>query len=153
MKTTGLENIQPLPSKVPQPQKHAGRTADFENMLRKTLDHSNSPGTSTNCIGLSEPRALQNFGQSTLQSENLTDKASRAIDLLEEYSNALSDPRETLKDIEPKLSAFINETESIYKQYTETDTDNAEMKDIMESLLRTARSEAVRFRRGDYVDI
>jgi hypothetical protein len=143
------QQTQQVKSNSPSPSDNGG---DFGNMFQKVFHQGDSASTVQKSTSLSEPMAVQPFVPVSSGTSNLADKASQAIDLLESYSNALSDPRKSLKDIEPALSAFIDETESMYRDYTESDNDDAELKEVMDSLLRTARSEAVRFQRGDYLD-
>lgn len=152
MKITGPENLnQPIQVDAPSP-KDADRAADFSNMLREALDHSDAPGSVQKSAPLSEPRIVQGYGDSSFQDAGLAEKASRAIDLLDAYANALSNPHKTLRDIEPELTAFVSEAQSLYDAYLETDRDDPQLDTIMEELLRTARLEGLRFQRGDYLD-
>ena len=152
MKIIGPDSLQhPQPGRASSPTASEGK-ADFGNMLQKVMDGSDSAQTVRKNASLSEPMAVQRFAPITAGATDLADKASQAIDLLESYSNALSDPGKSLKDIEPALSAFVSETESMYRDYSESGNDGAELKEVMDSLLRTARSEAIRFQRGEYLD-
>jgi hypothetical protein len=152
MKITGPESLQQTrPGSTPA-QKTSVDTANFGNMLRKTLEQPVSSGGVQGIDSLSEPRAVQNIGQQTFQPESIVDRTSRAIDLLEMYSKALSDPQKSLRDIEPELTAFVSETESLYEAYLEAGHDDPRLKNVLEDLLRTARLEGIRFQRGDYLD-
>lgn len=152
MKITGPESLQQTqPGSAPGAEE-PGKTADFGNMFREALDQPKSTGDLQKSVPLSEPRAVQNIGQPAFQPESLVDRTSRAIDLLEIYSKALSDPQKTLRDIEPELTAFVSETQSLYDEYLEKAHNDPRLKSVMEDLLRTAQLENIRFQRGDYLD-
>lgn len=152
MKIIGPESLQQTKPGSTPARKHPNDTANFGNVLRETLDRPNSTDDIQGASHLSEPRAAQNIGQQAFQPENFADRTSRAIDLLEIYSKTLSDPQKTLRDIEPELTAFVKETESLYDEYLQTGHDDPRLKSVMEDLLRTAQLEGIRFRRGDYLD-
>lgn len=152
MKIIGPENLQQTQPGSTPAQKRPGDTTGFGNMLREALDQPNSMEGSRDAAPLSEPRAVQNIGQQAFHADSIVDRTSRAIDLLETYSKALSDPQKTLRDVEPELTAFVSETESLYNEYLLAGNDNPRLKNVMEDLLRTARLERIRFQRGDYLD-
>lgn len=152
MKIIGPEGLQQPKQDETRASKDLRSGEAFGDMLQRAVGRDGASSTVQKNATLSEPQAIRSFVSPAIQSGDFTGEASRAIDLLETYSDALSNPQKTLKDIEPTLSAFISETESMYNDYIESGNENAELKEIMESLLRTARSEAVRFQRGDYLD-
>ncbi len=152
MKITGPENLnQPIQEGHPSP-KGPDQAANFDNMLRDALGHSDSSGGVQNSAQLSEPLAVQGCRGPSFETTSLADRASGVIDLLDSYASALSDPHKTLRDIEPELTAFVSETQSLHEAYLETDRDDPRLDAIMEELLRTARLEGLRFQRGDYLD-
>lgn len=152
MKISGPESLQQTqPGSTPGTKK-TGKTADFGNMLQEALNQPNTTGDVQKTPQLSEPQAVQNIGLPAFHPDSIVDRTSRAIDLLETYSEALSDPQKTLRDIEPELAAFVNETESLYDEYLETGHDDPRLKRVMEDIVRTARLEGIRFQRGDYLD-
>lgn len=152
MKIIGPENLQQShPGSTPGTKNSVG-TANFGNMLQDAMDQTESANGVQKAAPLAEPKAVQGIGQQAFQPAGLVDRTSRAIDLLETYSKALSDPQKTLRDIEPELTAFVNETESLYDEYLQTSHDDPQLKSVMEDLLRTAKLEDIRFRRGDYLD-
>lgn len=152
MKITGPDSLQQIqPGNIPT-SKGPGKKTGFGNMLREALGQPNPAGGVQSGDRLTEPRAVQNIGQQPAQPGGLANRTSRAIDLLENYSRALSDPQKTLREIEPELTAFVSETESLYDDFLKTNRDDPLLKNVMEELLRTARLEGIRFRRGDYLD-
>jgi hypothetical protein len=121
-------------------------------MLRETIDQPDSSNAAQKTSSLQEPRSIHNAGQQLLQSDSLTEKASRAIDLLDSYAKALADPRKTLRDIEPELKALVDKTETLYEEYLDSGQDDPGLKSVIEALARTASLEDIRFQRGDYLD-
>jgi len=152
MKIIAPESLQQTQPGSTPARKHPNDTTNFGNVLRESLDQPNSTSDAQGVSHLSEPRAVQNIGQQAFQPESFVDRTSRVIDLLEIYSRTLSDPQKTLRDIEPELTTFVEETESLYDEYLQTDHDDPQLKSVMEDLLRTAQLEGIRFRRGDYLD-
>ncbi|CAN2040914.1 conserved hypothetical protein [Candidatus Magnetomoraceae bacterium gMMP-15] len=109
------------------------KTRVMDTSLQKT---SNLPGP--------HPVPILNFEYSL--TEEMTDKANKAIDLFEKYSQQLNDPSKTLKDIEPTLIGLKNEVDSL-----DADSTDRELKQIINKLTITANVEYFKFQRGDYV--
>lgn len=152
MKISGPESLQHAQQGTVQSPKETGRASHFSDMLQKTLEPSPSTSETQKTASLSEPRALHSAGLHVSSSDDLVERTSRAIDLLDAYSRALSSPNKTLRDIEPALNAFIDETTSLYEENVEGGNDAQELHQVMEDLIRTARLEHIRFQRGDYLD-
>jgi hypothetical protein len=152
MKIIGPDTLQKAQPESTHTSKRNDKTTHFDNLLRETIDPKDSTGAAPKGTPLSEPRAAQNIGEQSVSADSLLGRTSRAIDLLETYTKALSDPQKSLRAVEPELLAFVNETRSLYDEYLETDQDDPRLKSVMEDLLRTARLEGIRFQRGDYLD-
>jgi hypothetical protein len=152
MKITGPETtIQPGQVESPTPDT-PGRSLTFGNMLQEAMDHSDATGPVQKPAPLSEPLAIQGSEGLSFKTADFAQRTSRAIDLLDSYTNALAAPHKTLRDIEPELKAFVSEAQSLYEDYRETPHDDPQFDAIMEELLRAARLEELRFQRGDYLD-
>jgi hypothetical protein len=152
MKITGPDNLQPSQPGSPQPSERLHKTSEFRDMLRGTLDPSDGNNAVQKSASLSEPHAIHTAGRQIFQSNPLTDRAQQAIDLLDAYSKALADPQKSLRDIEPELTAFVSEAQTLWEDYLGTDRDDPQLKSILEDIQRTARLEGIRFQRGDYLD-
>jgi len=151
MKITGPEGLQQTqPEKVHLRKDPVGSTG-FGNVLREALGQPKVNGDIHGTSRLSEPRSVQSPGGPALQS-GFIDKTSRVINLMDTYAKSLSNPKKTLKDIEPELLAFIEEAQSLHEEYVTSGNTNTELKTIMVDLLRAARLEGARFQRGDYLD-
>jgi hypothetical protein len=151
MKITDPEGLQQnYPEKIRQDKDRIGSNS-FNNILKETLWEKDPNDTIQKASHLSEPLSIQPFNEMTLGTDYV-DRTSRLIDLMDAYTKSLSNPQKTLKDIEPELLTFIEEAQNLHEAYANSGSPNAELKAIMEALLRTARLEGARFQRGDYLD-
>ena len=78
-------------------------------------------------------------------------KASTILDLLEEYSDALKNPRMTLKGIEPIVTRIERELKGLDVQSIASSGKNHELVNIMNEIVATASVETFKFQRGDYL--
>ncbi len=74
------------------------------------------------------------------------------LDLLEEYSQALSNPRMTLKGIEPIVARIEQELKGLGVQSGDNVAQNDELAGIVNEIAVTASVEALKFQRGDYIE-
>ncbi len=84
-------------------------------------------------------------------SDILTDKLHKTLDLLETYSDKLKNPDVNLKKVEENLNLLIKEAENLNKGYNEEKKKNPEIKNIINEILITAKSEQIKMLRGDYI--
>jgi hypothetical protein len=73
------------------------------------------------------------------------------LDLLEEYSQALNNPRMTLKGIEPIVTRIEQELKALDVQSGNNVAQNDELASIINEIAVTASVEAFKFQRGDYI--
>jgi len=74
------------------------------------------------------------------------------LDLLEEYSQALNNPKVTLKGIEPIVSQIEQELKGLDVQSVDNVGQNDEqLASIIKEIAVTARVETFKFHRGDYI--
>jgi len=73
------------------------------------------------------------------------------LDLLEEYSRALSNPDMTLKGIEPIVTRIEQELKGLDVQSGDNVVQNDELARIINEIAVTANVEAFKFQRGDYI--
>ena len=151
MKITNPEGLQQTRPEKVHSKKDSVDSTSFDNELLKALGKPDMNNDIRKTARLSEPRFVQRLGEPGLQA-GYVDKTSRVINLMDTYAKSLSDPKKTLKDIEPELMTFIEEAQSLHEEYISTGNTNDDLKNIMEDLLRAARLESVRFHRGDYLD-
>jgi hypothetical protein len=151
MKITNPEGIQQARTEKAHSKKDPLGAANFSYALSEALKKPDLTEGAQETFRLSEPRSIQNLGKANLQTDYV-DKTSRVIDLMDAYANSLSNPQKTLNDIEPELTTFIEEARNLHDKYANSENATPELKNIIEDLLRTARLEAARFQRGDYLD-
>lgn len=73
------------------------------------------------------------------------------LDLLEEYSQALNNPRMTLKGIEPIVNRIEQELKGLDTQSGNNVAQNDELASIINEIAVTASVETFKFQRGDYI--
>ena len=78
------------------------------------------------------------------------ERASNILNLLEEYSQALNNPKTTLKGIEPVVTRIEEELKALGLHGGNT-WQHQELAGIINDIAVTAKVEAFKFYRGDYV--
>ena len=73
------------------------------------------------------------------------------LDVLEEYSQALSNPDMTLKGIEPIVTRIGQKLKGLHVQSRDNVVQNDELARIVNEIAVTANVEAFKFQRGDYI--
>jgi hypothetical protein len=73
------------------------------------------------------------------------------LDLLEEYSQALSNPDMTLKGIEPIVTRIGHKLKGLDVQSGDNVVQDDELASIINEIAVTASVEAFKFQRGDYI--
>lgn len=76
---------------------------------------------------------------------------NRILDLLDDYTSELSDPRKTLKHIGPLVETIEKEAGLIKIEAAEKVQNDSELERIIKDLTVTANVAAFKFNRGDYV--
>jgi len=100
---------------------------------------------------LAEPRPVTAVPQAPPPKGTYVDRAKQVIDLMDQYSKALADPKKSLKDIHPVLNEFAENANTLHSDYTKAAKAPTELSKILEDLRRAAQLETIRFQRGDYV--
>ena len=75
-------------------------------------------------------------------------KASRVLTLMENYAQALADPKRTLKSIEPIVRQIGTEVQGLKAQNREKDPG---LSKLVNDIAVTATVETIKFQRGDYI--
>ena len=73
------------------------------------------------------------------------------LGLLDDYSSKLENPGVSLKNIAPVLEKINQNADSLLKESMSLGSGNQELKNIATQTVIAARSEYVRFQRGDYL--
>ncbi len=135
-----------------RPQEH-GRTSKnkaFSQMLDKAIDSVGPDGCSKN----DAPFPMSGVIPSTpclsgeLEDRQIVQRASSLLDLMDKYAQALSNPKMTLKSIEPIVLQIRQALKGLEVQSSGQDD---KLTELVNQISVTARVEAFKFERGDYV--
>ncbi|NDY73851.1 hypothetical protein DO021_18980 [Desulfobacter hydrogenophilus] len=150
---TNINNIQNITqiingqsTKVSQAR---GQAQGFESLLSSAQEEIEAAkeGTQTSELGeISAPA----FDIQTVSSI-VTNKTDKLLTGLESYSSQLNDTSFTLKDIEPVLKGLDEDATSLLEEALSLGEDDQELIDIATSTAITAKTEYLKFQRGDYL--
>jgi hypothetical protein len=130
------------------PQKSAEKNGGFDEVLKNKVNDLKAADAN--------PQAAPSAADSVLptQSPGLAQvngaqfhRANKVLDLLDNYANALRDPKRTLKSIEPILQQLQEEVNQLLPEAPQTDEG---LRNVINDIAVTAKVEAVKFHRGDY---
>jgi len=128
-----------------------GKAGTFAQVLNKAMDTVHANKCSEDApASVSEvaPVACSEFssvGRPALQ------RASNLLDLMEEYAQALSNPRKTLRSIEPIVLRMEQALKGLDVQSLSYQRENDELARLVNQISVTASVEAFKFQRGDYI--
>ena len=147
------------------PSKVGNNSDDFRKVLSE-ITSKNSPSQADNPLQIdkleqTDPRldntsALEKlntapFTASLDSNERSTvKKVERLLDVLESYSQALADPRKSLKEIAPLVTLLEEEQENIAEAETGTHGGDTLTKLVTQARI-LSQVEVSRFNRGDYL--
>jgi hypothetical protein len=83
--------------------------------------------------------------------EDMLEKSDKILYLLDEYAKRLSDPRKTLRDIEPLVERIREEVSTIETEPTEIISHDHELERLLKDVTVTANVAILKFDRGDYI--
>jgi hypothetical protein len=83
--------------------------------------------------------------------ENIVEKSDNILYLLDEYGRGLSDPRKTLRDIEPLVERIREEVSTIENELAEKIYHDHELDQLLKDVAVTANVAILKFDRGDYI--
>ncbi len=135
------------------------KTGVFENALTQALDQTGQAeqtnGTDSSGMGITMATALGEIPSIGLkvqdQSSIVSGKTDMLLGLLDDYSSKLENPGVSLKNIAPVLEKINQNADSLLKESMSLGSGNQELKNIATQTVIAARSEYVRFQRGDYL--
>lgn len=126
------------------------KTDEFKNALAKAISTKESDTTqSSPANGLKEIASVD--FQITDQSDIVSGKTDRLLDMLDSYVEQLEDPSIPLKNIAPVLEQIKDDAGRLQKDALNLkDSDNS-LKEIATQTVTAAQTEYLKFQRGDYV--
>jgi len=135
------------------------KTGVFENALTQALvqtgqvEQTKEPKSSG--MGNTMATALGEISSIGLklqdQSSIVSGKTDMLLGLLDDYSSKLENPEVSLKNIAPVLEKINQNADSLLKESMSLGSGNQALKNIATQTVIAARTEYVRFQRGDYL--
>jgi len=150
---TNINNIQSITqiidSQTTKESKSSGQAQGFESLLNSALEKTQESEKDTQTSELGEISAM-NFDIQTVSSI-VTDKTDKLLTSLESYASKLDDTNVSLKDIEPVLEELNADAASLLEETLSLGEDDQNLIDIATSTAVTAKTEYLKFQRGDYL--
>jgi uncharacterized phage infection (PIP) family protein YhgE len=150
---TNINNIQSITqiidSQTTKESKSSGQAQGFESLLNSALEKTQESEKGTQTSELGEISAM-NFDIQTVSSI-VTDKTDKLLTSLESYAYKLDDGNITLKEIEPMLEELNADAASLLEETLSLGEDDQSLIDIARSTAVTAKTEYLKFQRGDYL--
>lgn len=148
---TNINNIQNISQILDSQSKKVSRTGGqgFESLLDSAQKkiQSSEEGAQTNELG--EISAMD-FDIQTV-SEIVTDKTDKLLTNLERYTFQLDDTNVSLKDIAPVLEGLNEDAASLLEETLSLGEGDQDLIDIATSTAIAAKTEYLKFQRGDYL--
>ncbi len=133
-----------------QVRQKSGETADaFGSVLSSALEKAEAAEEGTQAMGLEEISAPV-FKLEPLASI-VTGKTDKLLGMLETYAGQLENPEVSLRKIAPVLEEINSKADALLKDARFLGEDNSGLKDIATQTVVTARTEYLKFQRGDYL--
>ncbi|NWH05762.1 hypothetical protein [Desulfobacter latus] len=150
---TNINNIQSisqiLDSQSTKKSKSSGPAQGFESLLNSVLEKTQESEQGIQATELGEIPAMD-FDIQTVSSI-VTDKTDKLLTSLESYAYKLDDGNITLKEIEPMLEELNADAASLLEETLSLGEDDQSLIDIARSTAVTAKTEYLKFQRGDYL--
>lgn len=147
---TNINNIQSITQILDsQSTQTTGKAQGFESLLNSALEKTEETGKETQTSELDEISAL-NFDIQTVSSI-VTNKTDKLLTSIESYASQLDDASVSLKDIEPVLEGLNADAASLLEETLSLGEDDQELIDIATRTAVTAKTEYLKFHRGDYL--
>ncbi len=129
-------------------QNHRDKGGAFGQILNKTMDMLQAK----HCLKLNPSHASEVVSVDSCQvarvDRQVLRRASDMLDLMEKYSQALNDPKKTLKSIEPIV---LQMQEQLRDLKVDSSRQDHGLEKLINQITVTAGVEAFKFNRGDYV--
>lgn len=127
----------------------------FSSLLSQKLDTAENQTLSGQGGGsLSEIEQTGPIRFSLVESSDNTGDfgIESSLGLLEEYTSLLMDPDRTLKEAYEALDRLLKSTADMEEQVHESGNRDTALKEIVDRITLTARTEQIKMDRGDYLD-
>lgn len=148
---TNVNNIQSITQVLDSQSTKVSQTSGegFESVLNSAQERIQASGEGTKINELDEISA-PGFDIQTV-STVVTDKTDELLIKLESYASQLDDAGIPLKEIKPMLEELDEDATSLLEETLSLGEDDQELIDIATSTAITAKTEYLKFMRGDYL--
>lgn len=152
-----LQNIHDNAGNVNKNKPESSHIREFEKVLSKKLNLTDSSAISPQKTTLSEIDAVYPASFTNSESGDIADRIDKTVDLLEKYTSLLSNPVKTLKDIHPVLMDLNSSAKAIAsdlqaKSDAESTTRESGLENIINQIMAMVHTELFKMERGDYTD-
>jgi hypothetical protein len=131
-----------------QGQGKARKKSGFSDVLEKCVDGVNPEGRLKEA-SCAKAEMVDPVSCETVQTHGgVLRQASRVLDVLEEYAQALNNPQRNLKSIDPIVTRLQQELKGLNARHVQQGDDLA---GIVKQIAITASVEAFKYSRGDYI--
>lgn len=139
-------------STKPAGHEKARKNNTFAQVLNRAMDTGHANKCSEDVpVSVSEIAPVACSEVSSVGGRPALQRASNLLDLMEEYAQALSDPRKTLRSIEPIVLRMQQALKGLDVQSLSYQRENDELARLISQISVTASVEAFKFQRGDYI--
>lgn len=151
----GITDLEKIGAVKPQSKQTPGTGTDgdlFKKTFEKALNESGSTGQAQGTPVSAPLGEIQSpmFNLDASASGGLETGTESLLNKLDTYIEALSNPGQTLKDIEPLLLDIKNEADQLSETLLGSSEDQKALKSIAEQSTLLAQVEYQKFVRGDY---
>ena len=153
----GINHINDLTQSMGKAAKtpKADRTGAFNNALTQALDKKTDKTAGSSEMGPTSASALGEIPSTGLRIQDpsaiVSGKTDKLLGLLDAYVRQLEDPAVSLKAIAPILEQINEKADTLLKETASLGPGNKGLKNIATQTVVAARTEYLRFQRGDYV--
>nr|WP_320191096.1 hypothetical protein [uncultured Desulfobacter sp.] len=148
---TNINNIQNITQTLDSQTQKASKSSGqgFEAVLNSAQEKIQASEGETEINELGEISAM-GFDIQTV-SDIVADKTDKLLSDIESYASQLDDTNVSLKDIKSVLEGLNEDAASLLEETLSLGEDDQELIDIATSTAITAKTEYLKFQRGDYL--
>jgi hypothetical protein len=149
-----IDNYSQIPENLHQKNKTDPQPAvgnKFDDILKETIGNRKQEIAGARQTAFVNPLAgIRSTASFDLDPQVAMDCAENLIDLLDQYRQKLSDPRISLRKIDPIIREIDQQKEKL-APILDALPDGEKLKNIVNQTLVTASLEITKFYRGDYI--
>ena len=132
------------------PKKTAFADKSFQQAFNRAIDNMEPSDMKNSPSGALTELPAGNMRQG-IGASDLAEKADQAIQSLDRYSEKLSDTSVSLKNLEPDLQKLKEDAVKLIEEAETSPYSDSDLKRIAKEFAVTARTEDIKFQRGDYL--